>query len=248
MDETKNTSALILDRRPYRESDSLVTVYTRKFGKQILVARGTKKLRSKLAGHIEPISRVDIMIVRGKKLDYIGAATMQDAHAELKKDLNKLYFSGRAIAWFKRLVKENQADERLWFLLSEWLKVVNDYPAAAFSKENGELLFSFFALKLLTELGYQPELAHCLVCGQSIKAGRNYFDFKSGRIIGGECWPEQGSAEHASNEISIISDNGLKIMRFILSHELASSRKLKLDKKSIKELAVFVTRLLEFNS
>lgn len=255
MDETKSTRAIILDRRPYRESDSLVTVYTRKFGKQILVARGTKKLQSKLAGHLEPISLADIMIVRGKNFDYIGGAAGQDAYASLKNDLNKLYFVGRAVGWFNRLVKENQADERLFFLLGEWLKAMDNFSDGAnpagenkFNKESGELLFSFFALKLLVELGYQPEITNCLVCRQALKPGNNYFDLKNGGVIGGECWlEEQPRREHANNEILIISDNCLKIMRFILSHELKSAVKLKVDNKSVRELSVFITHFLEFS-
>lgn len=250
MEETKNTAALILDRRPYRESDSLVTVYTRRFGKQILVARGVKKLRSKLAGHLEPVSLVDIMIVRGKNHDYVGAASGRDFYSDLKNDLNKLYFAGRALGEFKRLVKENEADERLFLLLHGWLETLDNWDKGkALSREGGELLFAFFALPLLATLGYQPELHNCLSCQRPLQPGQNYFDLMNGGVIGQDClddWKKQPN--YQVSHILTISDNCIKMMRFILSHNLPSASKLKIDKKTVKELYLIVSRFLEFTA
>lgn len=252
MEETKNTSAVILDRRPYRESDTLVTVYTKEFGKQVLIARGTKKLQSKLAGHLEPISRADIMIVRGKNFDYIGAALGRDAYPDLKADLNKLYFAGRAIACFNRLVKENQADERLFFLLVEWLERLDNPVGGApreekdkFDKADGERLLSFFTLKLLTELGYQPALRDCLVCRQPLKPGRNYFDLKNGGVIGAECRPERKERpDYPPDQLLVISDDSLKIIRYVIANSFGQAQKLKIDRKTIKELNNIISQFI----
>lgn len=254
MEETKNTSAVILDRRPYRESDTLVTAYTRKFGKQILIARGTKKLRSKLAGHLEPISRTDIMIVRGKNFDYIGAALGQDAYAELKSDLNKLYFAGRAVAWFNRLVKENQADERLFFLLTAWLETLADFSQPSdpgkdnhFTSESGELLLSFFALKLLVELGYQPEMTKCLICHQTLKSGHNYFDLKNGGVIGAECFAQQAQrSDYQAAEQPAISDGVVKLIRYMGDNRFRQAEKMRIDKKTVKELSRLTKQMIAY--
>ena len=47
MEETYNTKAIILNRQPFRERDSRVTIFSLERGKLILVARGTKKITSK---------------------------------------------------------------------------------------------------------------------------------------------------------------------------------------------------------
>ena len=38
---------IVLKTHPYKESDSLVTVYFKDYGKMTLIARGVKKLKSK---------------------------------------------------------------------------------------------------------------------------------------------------------------------------------------------------------
>jgi len=247
MDETKHSQAIILNRSDYRESDSLVTCYTRNFGKLSLVARGTKKIKSKLAGHLEPISLTDILIIKGKGFDYVGSALMADAYLGIKDNLNKIYYAGRVVGWFNRLVKEEQVDERLFLLLGRWLEVLDNYPTAEFTKENGELFFIFFALKLMTELGYKPEMYNCLVCQEKIKPGKNYFNLKNGGIICEKCLEkERQEQEIASNELLTISDNCIKLMRFIMDNRLDAAKKLKLDKKVIKELSVLTVNFLNF--
>ncbi len=249
MDETKNTLAIVLNRQPYRENDLLVTVYTKEFGKKKLVARGAKKLQSKLAGHLEPLSLAEIMIVRGKNFDYLGSALGRGTYFNLKSDLNKLYYGGRALAWFDKLVKENQADERLFFLLSRWLAVLDNFQAGRtgeeLSKENGELFFSFFALKLMAELGYQPELEHCLICREKLRPGKNYFDLKNGGIVGQECFSQKG--EELKWDLVSISDSVIKLMRFILVNRFSQAEKIKTDKKHIKELYQIVEKFLRYD-
>ena len=69
MEETFNTKAIILKREPFWEADTRVVVYSLEKGKLHLIARGTKKISSKLAGHLEPMNFVDLMVVRGKQFD-----------------------------------------------------------------------------------------------------------------------------------------------------------------------------------
>ena len=249
MDETRHSQALILNRSAYRESDSLVTVYTRDYGKLVLAARGTKKIQSKLAGHLEPISLADILIIKGRGFDYVGSALTRDAYLNIKDNLNKIYYAGRAINCFSRLVKEGEPDERLFFLLGRWLEVLDNYPDEDLSKENGELFFIFFALKLLAELGYKPEMYNCLNCREKIKPGKNYFNLRNGGVICEKCL-EKDRREQGINsaELLLISDNCIKLLRFIMDNKLDTARKLKLDKKVIKELSVLTLSFLNFHS
>ncbi len=248
MDETRRSMAIILNRSDYRENDSLNTVYSRDFGKLVLVARGTKKNKSKLAGHLEPISLADILIIKGKGFDYVGSALTRNAFLNLKEDLNKIYYAGRAVNWFNRLIKDAVPDERLFLLLNRWLEVLDNYPATEFAKESGELYFAFFALKLMAELGYKPEMYECLNCRQPIEPGKNYFNLKNGGLVCNPCIDKEKEFQRLnSTELLTISDNCIKLMRFIMDSKLDVAKKLKLDKKVTKELSVLTINFLNFH-
>lgn len=252
MDETKNSQAIILNRSDYRESDSLITVYTKDYGKLSLIARGAKKLSSKLSGHLEPLSLVDILIIKGKGFNYVGSALGRQAFLGIKDDLNKLYFSGLVIRNFNLLVRDNQPDERLFFLLLHFLEALDAYPEAEFSRENGELLYVFFVLKLLTELGYKPEMYECLSCRNQIKSGHNYFNLKNGGLVCENCFKKEFALYEKQGirppEILTISDNCIKLMRFMTDNKLETASKLRLDKKFIKELSILVNNFIAFRS
>lgn len=252
MDETKNSRAIVINRSDYRESDSLLVVYTKDFGKLSLVARGAKKLNSKLSGHLEPLNSVDILIIKGRGFDYIGSALVRQSFLNLKEDLNKLYYAGLALRNFNFLVRDNQPDEDLFYLLERFLEVLDSYPPDELSKENGELLYIFFALKLLAELGYNPEMYECLSCREKIVAGVNYFNLKNGGLICGNCFEKEFAAYKQQGikpiEILTISDNCIKLMRFMIDNKLDVAKKLRLDKKVIKELSILVNNFLSFRA
>ena len=245
MEESKKTSALILNRQSYRESDSLVTVYTPDLGKLNLVARGTKKLQSKLAGHIEPITLADILILPGKGFDYIGSAVSREIYPGIREDLNKLYYAGQVLKTFNRLVREGEAEARLFFLLADWLEVLNSVPS--FNKEKGDLLLAFFTWQFLAELGYKPEMYKCLAGGEEIKPGQSYFNLAKGGLICQKCFEEQrAKPDFVSIELLPISDNCVKIIRFILAGKFSQAEKIKIDKKLTKELAALADGFLKF--
>ncbi len=245
-DETKNTPALILNRQDYKEYDSLVTVYTPGFGKLTLLARGTKKTGSKLAGHIEPLTLADLMIISGKGFDYIGGVITRDAYLGIREDLNKLYYAGSAVGLFNRLTKENQGDERLFFLLLKWLEILNYFTD--FKRENGELVLAFFTIKFLAELGYKPELYKCLECSEAISPGQNHFNLLSGGLVCDACYTkrrQEGSISGA--ELLTITDNCIKLMRFMADNRFKSAEKLKIDNKTLREINGLLDKYIIFH-
>jgi DNA repair protein RecO (recombination protein O) len=58
-------TAVILKRSNYREADRMVTAFTRERGKHRFIARGVRKLGSRRASFIEPLSIVHVTVVEG---------------------------------------------------------------------------------------------------------------------------------------------------------------------------------------
>lgn len=254
MEASRNTSVVILNRQAYRENDSLVVVYARELGKLNLLARGTQKLQSKLAGHIEPLTLADILIIPGQGFDYIASAVTRRAFFGIRRDLNKLYYSGRVLNIFNRLIRPGEPDDRLFFGLVGWLELLEDFQdqadlAGEFSREQGELFLATFIFKFLAVLGYQPELQRCLVCAREINPGNNYFDLRSGGLVHQDCAAEeQAPGQLVDKCLLTISSNCVKILRFLLENDLEKINKLRLDKKLIKELSVLANNFLDFYS
>jgi len=234
MDETYITKVIILKCFSFRENDSKIIVYSRDRGKLELVARGTKKISSKLAGHIEPISLSDIMVVRGKQYDYIGSAVSNSCYRAIKSDLDKLQIAGKAIRIFNKLVRPEQKDEDIYILLQDFFNEINKKDLSV----DYELLYNFFILKLLVILGYGPELYYCAECRQKVKPEGNKFDFMKGGLICNNCKTDGNSLT--------ISENCIKVMRFTINKKFTNISKLKIENSINNEIKKIISSFLEF--
>ncbi len=237
MDETYQTKAIILNRKPFRENDTKVSVFCLKKGRLELVARGAKKVSSKLAGHIEPIILANIMVIRGKRYDYLGSAINENSFLNIKNDLDKLSIAGKAVNVFQKLIKENEKDEKLFKLLEDFLETLNNYELRI---TNYELFFYFFVMKLLVELGYTPELYNCVVCKKKIEPGNNKFNLNKGGVAHNTCLVGEQSS-------LTITDNCIKVLRMVVNDDLKKLTKLKIDSNLNKEVKKISSSFYKFN-
>lgn len=244
MGASYNTKAIILSRQDYREYDSLAVFYTLEFGKKTLIVRGTKKSASKLVGHLEPLNFIDLMIINGRGIGYAAGLIARETYDNLKKDLNGLYYAGLAVSWFKRLIGDEEPDEAIFLLLVNYLQELDRYETSKISKEQGEVLFSFFIFKLLVITGYQPQTKKCLECQQIIKPSKHYFNLQQGGLVCDDCFHK--IEDSPKREFLLISENCLKLLRFILDNDLELSKRLAIDKKLSKEIFKLVQDFLNF--
>jgi DNA repair protein RecO (recombination protein O) len=226
MEETYCTKAIILGRTDFREYDSRAVVYSPDKGKLDLVVRGAKKIKSKLASHLEPFNLTEVMVVAGKQFNYIGAAASQNCFSGIKGDLDKLAAAGKVIKVFNKLIKKEEADERVFCLLKEFLEILNYREL----KISCDLWASFFTFKILSQLGYKPQLYNCVICNSKIMPGKNSFSSSRGGLIGKEC------SNKKENDILEISDDSIKILRVAIGNDLKSLKNFKIS--AILELEI----------
>jgi len=231
MEETYNLKAIILNRRPFAEDDSRVVVYSRERGKLDLVARGVKKIKSKLAGHLEPLSLTDIMVVGGRQYDYAGAAVSENCYFNIKSDLAKLAAAGQAVKIFDKLIKPGVADEAIFDLLKDYLEALN------FKKSGFDVLNSFFIFKLLVALGFRPELYNCVNCGGKIRPVGIKFDLARGGLVCGKCLAKSGLT---------IGENSVKLLRLAEKNDLQKIVNIKINKKTEAEVINIVSSFLSY--
>ena len=105
------------------------------------------------------------------------------------------------------------------------------------SDVNGNIDFNLFLhafiLKLVCQLGYRPELYFCVACRKDINPNGNFFDFKKGGLVCGNC---------KKNGLTIHKDS-IKLLRFIVKENFKNISKLHINKKTsleaIKNIALF---------
>ncbi len=253
MEETYKSKVIVLDRKPFREHDARATVYSLEKGIMDFVVRGAKKIESKLSGHLEPFCLSNIMIVRGRQLDYIGSAATENAFINLKGDFDKINCAGEAVRVFKKIVKNNEPDEKLFCLLNDFFNILNSrLPLIA----NYELFINFFILKLMVCLGYMPRLYSCANCGEKISPRGNFFDLTKGGLTCEKCalapTPSPSPTPAAERERGArltISDDCIKVLRLTVKPEnnFNKLKKLKINNGLKGEVVKIIGSFYNYN-
>ena len=147
---------VVLESRLMGEADLLLSLFTRDRGKVRAVARGARKPSSKLVGHLEPLTRVDLAMASGKELDYVTQAQVVDGFQSLKAGLEGVSQGLYLAELVNGFAVEGVASPALYGLLLETLESL---PASG-----AGLVLRYFELHLLRAPGRRtrhPRRARC---------------------------------------------------------------------------------------
>lgn len=147
----RRTTAIVLRRTNFGEADRIVSILTPE-GKFGLVAKGVRRLQSKLAAGIEPLSENELNVIEGKgELLTLTSARLLEAWENLLHDYDRLQLAYGFMKHIDRLT-EPQTGGELYPLLRTALQTLNRPTSSA------ELVELWFDLQILKSSGHQPEL------------------------------------------------------------------------------------------
>jgi len=234
MEETYNIKAIVLRRVDFRENDSRITVYSRERGKMSLVVRGAKKLSSKLSAHVEVATLSSIMVVVGKNMNYVGGISSVNCFAGIKKDFSKLQITGEALRFFDKIMRDELRDKVVFALLQDFLIIINGEKNSTFISSDADdtflqyrVLLYAFIMKLLSILGYQPDLNTCIVCRKNVSTGEYMMDFLNGGLV---------CLEHSQGSHFVLSDDVVRSLKFLFESSLSNFMKYELKGEVAREL------------
>lgn len=147
MAKTYRTQAIILKRINVNEADRLITIFSKDYGKQKLIAKGIRKITSRKKGHLELFTLVKLLVVKGKNLDLITEAETVANFPQLRQNLNRVRIAYLLAELIDKLTAENQEQAAVYQLLVDNLTLLN-------SQEASPDLILNFEKKLLELLGF----------------------------------------------------------------------------------------------
>ncbi len=207
MTSYRNTYALTLRRDDIGDDDRRYTLYARELGKVSAVAVGARKIKSKLAGHLEPFRVFSCVLAQTDRRSTLTAASTVERYRRLPADLARLNAGGRCLRLADELTREAAPDERLFRLLVATLRALERATTSAVVA----LLPEVFTLKLLALLGYAPQLATCVVCRTAVVPEGNRFAPGLGGLVCGKCTLPPGV------DGVVVSSSVIKLLRVSLT-------------------------------
>jgi DNA repair protein RecO (recombination protein O) len=147
--------ALVLKRIAIGETDKVVTLYTREWGKVRAIAKGARRPTSRLAGATELLTYSRVVLAVGQNLDVLSQAEVREAFLGLRQDLLRIGYASYLLELTDAATAERQPNAELFDLLLSALYVIERSDAP-------DLGARMFELKGLRLLGYEPHLDRCV--------------------------------------------------------------------------------------
>ncbi len=194
------TRGVVIRATNFAEADRILEIYSDDLGKIRAVARGVRKIQSKLAGHLEPFTYVDLMLAKGRgDLPTITGARAISHFSGIRKQVER----GASAAYLAELVSklnpDAQASRRFPALLRGSLEAL----------DNGHdpvQVVAYFEWQALIAAGWQPELSHCVNCYQKLYPQRLSFSLLAGGVYCKEC-------THLDPEAFAVTPEAIKLLR-----------------------------------
>ena len=139
----------MLARRNYSEADRILVIFSKKYGKISLIAKGVRKLNSRKRGHLEVFSWLKFSAAKGKNLDILTEAEIINTFPKVRDDLKKV-----AVAYFLmevvgRVTRENERNEELYSHILATLRALKTSEALKKLRKD-------FVYQTLVLIGFWP--------------------------------------------------------------------------------------------
>lgn len=165
------TTGIILTRIEYGEADRIVTLLTPDQGKLRLMARGVRKIKSRLAGGIELFSISDITFIKGRgEIGTLISARLKQHYGNIVRDIDRVQ-QGYALIKLLNKATEDEPEADYFNLLEQTFLALDDAEVPL------DLIEAWFQARLLGFSGHQPNLLTDTE-GHDLSADGSYdFDF-----------------------------------------------------------------------
>jgi DNA repair protein RecO (recombination protein O) len=185
--------AVVLRHNDWGEADRLLSLYTREQGKLRTIAKGVRRMRSRKAGHLEPFTRVALMLARGRDFWIITQAETVDAYLPLGEDLVRTGYAAYIIELLDRFSYEEGENRALYALLVDTLERVTH-------EVDPFLAVRYYEMRLFDLVGFRPNLFQCMQCGNVIKPQDQFFSAERGGVLCPKCGPNAPATRPVSME------------------------------------------------
>jgi DNA repair protein RecO (recombination protein O) len=226
--------AIVLRRRNVGEADRLLTLFTDEKGKVVARAKSVRIPTAKQGGKLEPFYVIDPYLVGSRAVQILASAEIVETFPKIHTDLSKWGTATLFAEMTDTLTGEHEKHTAVFDLLLEALRLTE-------SRVVPPIATSAFEIKLVSALGYQPELDKCVVGEENISQKMTYvsFSIELGGII---------CSDHAERyQGKKISWGTVVALRKMIEQDLSKTAKMALTKQVSDEVKSLIFDFLRYH-
>ena len=229
------TEAVVLKSQKQGETSKILTLYTRHFGKIKLIAKGSRSLKSRYWGNLEPLNYIAVVFYQkeNRELQFLSQADIIRSYPGIRSSLGRTTLALAAGELIARSEWGEAANPLLFRLLLDTLEALDSTSTGARN------VFRSFQIKFLEQAGFKPKLDRCLRCGSNRLAEASFILEKGGYI----CGPCAAGHDYGV----LLSPKALGLLRRVQNTGILEAGRIPLSAAVGKEMDLFLQAYLRFH-
>ncbi len=228
------TDAIVLNRREYRETSYLVSLFTSDFGKIHAQAKGARRKGYKFGSSFSPITHNKIVFYESLKSDLhiVSQADLIDHFSNIDKNVEKFGLASYIIELVGASIPFGEKNKEIFDLVLKFLK---------FLDKNDKIkdIAQIFEIKFLDLSGFKPRLDCCVNCSSHILTFSK-FSYVLGGLLCEKCYSADINAQN-------LMQGTVATIEHIERTKLEDLQSFKIINSISKELEQILRRFIDFH-
>lgn len=178
-----SSEAVMLSTGDLGETDRLVSVYTKDFGRIKAVAKGAKKSRKRFGSALEPFTHIELFFTdrENSTLARLDNCRIITTYPEIASNIKTVAYGSYLIELVNIFTPERQKNIQIFYLLNHFIGLLS---AGGFR----EGMLRLFEHRFFMLTGYMPQFLQCVACGKGFNLATTYmFSVNKGGIVCSSC-------------------------------------------------------------
>jgi DNA repair protein RecO (recombination protein O) len=211
---------IVIRSTDYGETNKVITLYTREWGKIGVMARGAKKPNSRLSAITQLFTYGYFLVQQGSGLGSLQQGEMISSMRSIREDIFLTAYTSYVVELTDKGTEEKRPNPFLFELLHQTMNYLNE-------GYDQDVLMNIFEMKMLQVMGLNPNLNQCSVCGNT--DGHFSFSIREGGFICHRC------LDHDPYHLKI-SQATVKLLRLFYFFDLSRLGNISIKKETKVEL------------
>lgn len=206
------TKGIVISESNMGDYDKMLTILTPDLGKISCAAKGSRRPKSLLMSGSQFLCFSEYVLYKATNSYIMNSCQTIEMFYDIRTDLDKLNYAATITKIINDVTYENESSYNILKLLLNTIYIINT------SDKNLNLIMSTFKIKLLSIIGFMPEIQKC-TCAQNDNL--NYFSIKDNGLKCNVCGKQDKSAIQIKDETRlaiqyIICSESKKIFSFTI--------------------------------
>ncbi len=161
----ESTEAIVLKSMKYGDTSKIVTLYTKKFGKVTVIAKGARGNKNKFGSALEPMSYIHAVFYKkeSREIQLLSQADHISIFRSLQQTGNKLIVGLCIIELLHATIHDEEKNEELFNSTRDSLSFLN-------ASVSNEINFAiWYMIRLISLNGFEIDFSRCSLCHKSLE-------------------------------------------------------------------------------